>query len=77
VKLNAENLLAAAGLTLAASVLVPMLKGVAKAGSRGAIVGVIGMSDRAREGWSFVQEEIEDFIAEVQFERLKNKSARK
>ncbi|MCL6600141.1 MAG: hypothetical protein K6T81_15595 [Alicyclobacillus macrosporangiidus] len=71
-KLNAENLLAAAGLSLAASVLVPMLKGVVGAESRGAFAGAVGMSDRGRKAWSFVQEEIEDFLAEVQFERIKN-----
>jgi hypothetical protein len=73
VKLNAENLLAAAGLSLAASVLVPMLREVANTRSRGTSARVLGISDRARRGWSFVQEEMEDFLAEVQFERLKKR----
>jgi hypothetical protein len=72
-KLNAENVLAAAGLTLAASVLVPMLRGVAGAGGSTALEGAAEMGDRARKGLSFVREELEDFFAEVQFERIKNR----
>jgi hypothetical protein len=73
VKLNAENVLAAAGLTLAASVLVPMLRDVAGSMGSGALEGAVGMTGRARKGWSFIQEEVEDFFAEVQFERMKNR----
>ncbi|GMA51749.1 hypothetical protein GCM10025857_31060 [Alicyclobacillus contaminans] len=73
VKLNAENLLAAAGLSLAASVLVPLLRDLSKTRSGDTVAAGLGVSDRARKGWSCVQEEMEDFLAEVQFKRLSNK----
>jgi hypothetical protein len=72
-KLKPEQFVTGAGLLLAASVLVPALKTVLKPAVTGGLTGAAVVGNEARKRFSFVREELEDFMAEVQFERLKKR----
>jgi hypothetical protein len=66
-----EGVVTGIGVTLAAAVLAPVVKEVARplvaAGAHGAAL----LMEQVRSGVSYVKEEVEDLVAEAQFERLK------
>lgn len=71
-KWNAEQFLTGAGMMLAATVLLPVLKAVAVPVIVTTATGAQVVGSEVRKKLSFAREEFEDFIAEVQFERLKH-----
>ncbi|CAM3810075.1 hypothetical protein [Alicyclobacillus pomorum] len=70
---KAEQWVASVGLMFAASVLVPKLKTVAKPAISGGFTGASLAGNEVRKRFSLVREELEDFMAEVQFERFKKR----
>ncbi|WAH37119.1 hypothetical protein [Alicyclobacillus dauci] len=68
-KLTPEHVLTSIGLTLAATMVVPIAKRMKEPGlHRGRIAAsLVGIEMRKR--LAYVSEEIEDFVAEVQYER--------
>ncbi len=71
--LKAEQLVTSVGLLFAASVLVPKLKTITKPAISGGLSGASLAGNEVRKRFSFVREELEDFMAEVQFERFKKR----
>jgi hypothetical protein len=74
VKINAsvEGIVTGVGLALAASVLLPAAKRVAGPLAVAGMQGVAALRDQVKSSVTYVKEEIEDIVAEAQFERLKN-----
>lgn len=72
-KLNTEQLLTGAGLALGTVVLMPLVKRAAQPILGSGVVGATLAGTGVRQRLSFVREELEDFMAEVQFERLKQR----
>jgi hypothetical protein len=71
--LKAEQWISGVGLLFAASVLIPNLKALAQPAISGGLTGASLAGNEVRKRFSFVREELEDFMAEVQFERLKKR----
>lgn len=70
-ELDKTDLITGAALTLAASALVPVFRDTLKPLALLGIRGMVGVVDTARTTIGLVREEIEDIVAEAQFERLK------
>lgn len=60
------------GLALAASVLLPVVKAVARPMLAAGMQGAVTVGNQVRSGVSYIREEVEDLLAEAQFERMKN-----
>jgi hypothetical protein len=60
-----------AALTMAASALLPIAKNTLRPMAETGIQGAIGLMNRTKSAIQIAREEIEDIIAEAQFERLK------
>jgi hypothetical protein len=60
-----------AALTMAASVLLPIAKNTLRPMAETGIQGAIGLMNCTKSTIQIVREEIEDIIAEAQFERMK------
>lgn len=76
-KVSAEGALTGIGLTFAATVLVPMLRSVTRPVVQGSQAGLVtaGLEVQKRLSYagSMLKEEMEDFMAEVEFERFKKR----
>jgi len=72
-KFSVENTVASGGLVLAVSVLLPILKSVSGPALTGARVGTGALFQGVSNTVSYLKEEVEDFVAETQFERLKKR----
>lgn len=72
-KLSAQSAVASGGLVLAVSVLLPILKSISGPALTGARVGTGALLQGVANTASYLKEEVEDFVAETQFERLKKR----
>jgi hypothetical protein len=68
---NVEQLIVGTALALSASVLLPIIKTSLRPLSQNSMVSVNGLISRARSIVQYTKEEIEDIVAEAQFERVK------
>jgi hypothetical protein len=71
-----EKVIIGATLAAAASVLVPIFKSTLPPLIRAGREGVEELAERTRGSISYVREEIEDIVAEAQFERMQKKFER-
>lgn len=69
--LTLEGILTGIGLSLAATVLLPVIKNTARPLTLAGIQGATLLGNEIKSGISYIKEEIEDIIAEAQFERMK------
>jgi len=72
-KLSTEGVVTTLGLALAATVLLPAAK---RLGGPVASVGVTGagaVTDRLKGGFAYLKEEVEDIVAEAQWEVMRKK----
>mgnify|MGYP001351526666 CR=1 FL=1 len=71
---NAEKLIAGAALAFAASTIWPIVKNTLKPLAETGIQGAAsGLTDRLRYAVQVARDEIEDIIAEAQFERMRKR----
>jgi hypothetical protein len=68
---NVEKIIVGAALTVAASALLPILKSTLKPLLSGGVQGAEGLANRAKYAFQIARDEVEDIIAEAQFERMK------
>jgi hypothetical protein len=66
-----EKIIVGAALTLAVSALLPIAKSTLKPLAASGIQGVRGLANRAKYALQVARDEVEDIIAEAQFERMK------
>jgi hypothetical protein len=71
VRPSVEGVVTGIGLTLAASVLLPVVKQVARPLAEAGLQSATLLASQVKSGVSYLKEEIEDIVAEAQFERLK------
>ena len=69
---SVEGIVTGVGLALAASVLLPAAKRVARPLAIAGVQGAVALRDQVKSGVSYIKEEVEDIVAEAQFERLRN-----
>lgn len=69
---SVEGIVTGVGLALAASVLVPAARRIAKPLAIAGMQGAVVLRDQVKSGVTYLKEEMEDIVAEAQFERLKN-----
>lgn len=70
---NAEKLIVGAALAVAASTLLPILKSTLKPLAEAGIQGAQGLTDRIKYAYQVARDEVEDIVAEAQFERMKKR----
>lgn len=70
-ELDKTDLITGTALALTASALFPVLRDTLKPLTLVGIRGMVGVVDTARTTIALAREEIEDIVAEAQFERLK------
>lgn len=68
---NVEQLIVGTALALAASALLPVIKTSLRPFSQHGMESVNGLISRTRSIVQYAREEIEDIVAEAQFERIK------
>lgn len=66
-----EGMATGLGLALAATVLLPVAKAVARPLVTAGVQGVAAVSSTVKNGVTYVREEMEDIVAEAQWERMK------
>lgn len=66
-----EGIVTGVGLTVAAALLMPVIREVAKPIASAGVQSVSLVNRQLRSGISYIREEIEDIVAEAQWERLK------
>jgi hypothetical protein len=71
VRPSVEGVVTGIGLTLAASVLLPVVKQVARPLAEAGLQSAVLLGQQVKSGVSYLKEEIEDIVAEAQFERMK------
>lgn len=71
--LNMNNVITGTALTVAAAALIPIMKDTLRPLAVLGIKGVIGVVDGTRTTVQLAKEELEDIVAEAQFERMKKK----
>lgn len=69
---SVEGIVTGLGVALAASVLLPVAKSVARPLAAAGVQGAAALRDQVQSGLSYLKEEIEDIVAEAQFERLRD-----
>lgn len=70
---NAEKIIVGAALAVAASALLPILRSTLKPLAQTGMQGSLGLADRLRYAVQVARDEVEDIIAEAQFERMKKR----
>lgn len=68
-----ESIVIGIGIGLFATILIPVLKKQLKPASAAVATGALAMSESARKWIEVAKEEVEDVVAEAQFERMKRK----
>jgi PHD/YefM family antitoxin component YafN of YafNO toxin-antitoxin module len=68
---NTEKLIVGAALAFAASTLWPIVKNTLKPLAETGMQGAAGLTDRIQYALQVVRDEIEDIVAEAQFERMR------
>jgi hypothetical protein len=68
---NMEKWLVGAALAAAASTLLPIARQTLRPLAVSGIQGALGLADRAKSIVRVMKEEVEDIVAEAQFERMK------
>ncbi|MDB5084341.1 MAG: hypothetical protein JWN30_1227 [Bacilli bacterium] len=71
VNLTAEGILTGVGVILAAAVLLPMVESVSRPLAQAGVQGVVLLGNRVKGGVALIKEEVEDLVAEAQFERMR------
>jgi hypothetical protein len=66
-----EGMATGLGLALAATVLLPVAKTVARPLVAAGVQGVSALGNTVKNGVTYVKEEMEDLVAEAQWERMK------
>lgn len=66
-----EGMITGVGLALAASVLLPVVKNAARPLTAAGIQGINLVGNQVKSGLGYLREEVEDLVAEAQFERFK------
>ena len=66
-----EGIVTGVGLTLAAALLMPVIRQVAQPIAAAGVQSVALVNQQLKSGISYIREEIEDIVAEAQWERLK------
>ncbi|KEO82218.1 hypothetical protein [Tumebacillus flagellatus] len=66
-----EGIVTGIGLTLATAVLFPVLREIAKPIAAAGVQSASSLSHQLKSGVAYVREEIEDIVAEAQWERMK------
>jgi len=70
---NMEKIIIGAALTAAAAALVPIARSTLKPIALTGLQGALGLADRAKYALQVARDEMEDIIAEAQFERMKKR----
>ena len=70
---NIEKLIVGAALAYAASTLWPIMKNTLQPLAENGIQGASSLTNRIQYGLQIARDEIEDIVAEAQFERMKKK----
>ncbi|MBD0384239.1 DUF5132 domain-containing protein [Paenibacillus sedimenti] len=68
---NIDKIIIGTALTVAASALLPIAKSTLKPIAEAGMQGGAGLFQRARSMLQIAREEVEDIVAEAQFERMK------
>jgi hypothetical protein len=68
---NVEKIITGAALALAASALLPVAKTTLRPIALSGMEGVLALVNRAKSAVQIAREEVEDIIAEAQYERIK------
>lgn len=66
-----EGMVTGIGVAVAASILLPVVKSVARPVLTAGVQGATIIGNQVRSGVSYIKEEVEDIVAEAQFERIK------
>jgi hypothetical protein len=66
-----EGIVTGVGLTLAAALLMPVIRQVAQPIAAAGLQSAALVNQQLKSGISYIREEIEDIVAEAQWERLK------
>jgi len=72
VNFTLEGMATGLGIALAATVLLPVAKAVARPLVAAGVQGVAAVGSTVKNGVNYVREEMEDIVAEAQWERMKN-----
>jgi len=68
---NIDKIIIGTALTVAASALIPIAKSTLQPLAAAGMQGSAGLLQRVRSALQVVREEVEDIVAEAQFERMK------
>ncbi len=71
VNFTLEGMATGLGIALAATVLLPVAKAVARPLVAAGVQGVAAVGTTVKNGVNYVREEVEDIVAEAQWERMK------